>query len=64
MNSATERKRETIVIVGNGMVGHAFCKKLVSRDLNKSFQVVVLGEENSPAYDRVNLTKDMNATSA
>ncbi len=46
------------------MVGHAFCKKLVSRDLNKSFQVVVLGEENSPAYDRVNLTKYMNGTSA
>ena len=46
----------TIVVVGNGMVGHRFCERFVSQDAERRFRVVVFGEEPRPAYDRVHLT--------
>ncbi len=48
---------QTIVIVGNGMVGHALCKKLAEMDQGRSFRIIVFGDEARPAYDRVNLSK-------
>jgi nitrite reductase (NADH) large subunit len=52
------RKRpKTIVVVGNGMVGHRFCERLIEFDAARDYQLVVFGEEPRPAYDRVNLTK-------
>ena len=47
---------KNLVVIGNGMVGHRFCEKLVEHGGNKAYQVLVLGEEPRPAYDRVNLT--------
>ncbi len=48
---------KTVVVVGNGMVGHRFCERLLEFDENHHFQIVTFAEEPRPAYDRVNLTK-------
>jgi nitrite reductase (NADH) large subunit len=44
-----------IVIIGNGMVGYKFCEKLVAKNL-ADIQIVVFGEEQYAAYDRVHLS--------
>ena len=49
--------RQTIVVVGNGMVGHRFCERLVERDVNQHFHIVTFCEEPRAAYDRVGLSK-------
>ncbi|MEX2204866.1 MAG: nitrite reductase large subunit NirB [Myxococcota bacterium] len=53
---APESRRETVVVVGNGMVGHRFVEKLVEYDTARRFRVIVVGEEPRPAYDRVHLS--------
>ncbi len=45
----------SIVVVGNGMVGHHFVEELVKSELNAS--ITVLGGETRPAYDRVHLSE-------
>ncbi|SDG74835.1 nitrite reductase (NADH) large subunit [Lentzea fradiae] len=42
----------TLVVIGNGMVGH----RLVEVLRDSSWRIVVFGEENRPAYDRVALS--------
>ena len=49
--------RETVVVVGNGMVGHRFCEKLVELDPGRRRRIVTFCEEPRPAYDRVGLTR-------
>ena len=49
--------QKTIVVIGNGMVGHRFCERLVEFDVERAFKIVTFCEEPRPAYDRVNLTK-------
>lgn len=57
MNAAVEAtRRKTVVVVGHGMVGHRFVEALRSRDEHGQWQVVVLSEEQLPAYDRVGLS--------
>ncbi|GAB3446760.1 nitrite reductase large subunit NirB [Actinophytocola sediminis] len=46
----------TLVVVGNGMVGHRLVSSLRERDRAGQWRVVVFGEERRPAYDRVALT--------
>ncbi|MEO6315539.1 MAG: nitrite reductase large subunit NirB [Chitinophagaceae bacterium] len=46
-----------IVVIGNGMVGYKFCEKLVSKQGEHAFSLVVFGEEPRPAYDRVHLSE-------
>ena len=46
-----------IIIIGNGMVGHKFCEKLLAKDKKQEFQITVFGEEPYRAYDRVHLTE-------
>ncbi len=48
--------RKTLVVVGHGMVGHRFVQAAVERGLTETHDVVVIGEEARPAYDRVALT--------
>ncbi|MCA9144724.1 MAG: nitrite reductase large subunit NirB [Planctomycetales bacterium] len=50
------KNMETIVVIGNGMVGHRFCEKLVEFDTTKQYRVVTFCEEPRAAYDRVGLT--------
>ncbi|MGY1894852.1 nitrite reductase large subunit NirB [Nocardia gipuzkoensis] len=54
MNPTVARK--TAVVVGHGMVGHRFVEALRSRDTEGRWQVIVLSEEQLPAYDRVGLS--------
>src|SRR5918996_3638750 len=46
----------TVVVVGNGMVGHRFCEKLVAFDAERRYRIVTFCEEPRAAYDRVGLT--------
>jgi nitrite reductase (NADH) large subunit len=48
--------RRTIVVVGHGMVGHRFVQAAIERGLTETHDIVVVGEESRPAYDRVALT--------
>lgn len=56
--------RPTIVVVGHGMVGHRFVQAAIERGLTETHDIVVLGEEPRPAYDRVALTSFFAAASA
>ena len=51
-----ERNAGTLVVVGNGMVAHRLCERLVERDRAARWNVVVFAEEPWPAYDRVHLS--------
>ena len=48
--------RRVLVVVGHGMVGHKVAEVAVARGLTDEWDVVVLGEEEVPAYDRVALS--------
>ena len=57
MHERDERdERRTVVVVGDGMVGHRFCELLTERDSGERFRIVCIGEEPRPAYDRVHLS--------
>jgi nitrite reductase (NADH) large subunit len=49
-------RRPVLLVAGNGMVGHRFLEAAVARGLHRTEEIVVLGEEHRPAYDRVHLT--------
>src|SRR5881396_1891693 len=47
---------ETILVIGNGMACHRLCDRLTREGHEGAVpKVIVLGEENRPAYDRVRL---------
>ncbi|WP_373652292.1 nitrite reductase large subunit NirB [Schlesneria sp. DSM 10557] len=48
--------QQTIVVIGNGMVGLRFCEKLVQYDTARQYRIVTFCEEPRAAYDRVGLT--------
>ena len=48
--------RHRILVVGNGMVGQRFVDRLIDADTELLFDLVVVGEESRPAYDRVALS--------
>jgi nitrite reductase (NADH) large subunit len=58
----SERPRERLVVVGNGMVGQRLLEELVAR--GPRFDVTIVGEEPRPAYDRVNLTSFFSGKTA
>ncbi|MFC4787170.1 nitrite reductase large subunit NirB [Nocardioides sp. MAHUQ-72] len=60
----TNRRRKTLVVAGHGMVGHRFVQAAVERGLTETYDVVVVGEEPRPAYDRVALTSFFSAAGA
>jgi nitrite reductase (NADH) large subunit len=53
-----------VVVVGNGMVSHRFCERLLEYDRPGRFRLVVVGDEPRPAYDRVHLTSFFTDRSA
>tara|TARA_R110000868_G_scaffold45431_11_gene150827 strand:- start:2665 stop:5223 length:2559 start_codon:yes stop_codon:yes gene_type:complete len=58
MNSkVTPIKNETLVIIGNGMVGHHCVEQLTEQGALAQYQVHVFGEELQRAYDRVHLSE-------
>src|SRR5688500_9440173 len=56
--------RPTIVVAGNGMVGHKVVETLLARGAADEHDIVVFGEELRPAYDRVGLSSFFSGTSA
>ena len=53
----SDSPRRRLVVIGNGMVCAHFCEQLVKLSLHHEYEVIVVGEEAVPAYDRVNLAK-------
>ncbi len=56
--------RSNVVVVGNGMVSHRFCERLIEYDREKRYRLAVIGEEPRAAYDRVHLTTYFSQRSA
>jgi len=48
--------KKTLVVIGNGMVGHKFLQSMVNSDVMQDYQIVTFCEETRLAYDRVQLT--------
>lgn len=61
MSEGTHMTSGTVVVVGHGMVGHRFVESLRARDPEGAWQIVVIGEEADPAYDRVGLSSYVGA---
>ncbi len=57
ISSMNTDERLTIVVIGNGMVGHRFCEKLTELDTDGQYRIVTFCEEPRAAYDRVQLSK-------
>ena len=55
--SLEKPRKQKLVLVGNGMSGFKFCEKYLKYGVGKRYDLVVFGEEQHPAYDRVNLTR-------
>lgn len=56
--------KQTLVVIGNGMVGQNFLVSLMAHEIKDSFNVVTFCEEPIPAYDRVHLSEYFSAKSA
>ncbi|EOY5376148.1 nitrite reductase large subunit NirB [Cronobacter dublinensis] len=56
--------KQTLVVVGHGMVGHHFLEQCVNAGLQERFHIIVFGEERHPAYDRVHLSEYFAGRSA
>lgn len=54
----------TVVIVGNGMVGHRLVEAICDRGLLEQLKVIVLGGETRAAYDRVALSSYVDTRDA
>lgn len=48
-------KKQKVVVVGNGMVGHHFVAQMIEQNIDA--QLTVIGAETRPAYDRVHLSE-------
>ncbi|MGK2957668.1 MAG: nitrite reductase large subunit NirB [Acidimicrobiales bacterium] len=56
--------RRTLVVVGNGMVGHKLVETLLERGATAEWDIVTFCEETRMAYDRVGLSSFFSGTSA
>ena len=58
MNSATSfNSVQTLIVIGNGMVGHHCVEQLVAMGAQQRYRIHVFGEEGQRAYDRVHLSE-------
>lgn len=57
-------ERRTLIVIGNGMVGHKLVETLVERGATAEWDIVTFCEENRVAYDRVGLSSFFNGTTA
>ncbi|CAM9947775.1 unnamed protein product, partial [Choristocarpus tenellus] len=54
---SVDGERETVVVIGNGMVGHKFIETLKELDTTNKYKVVTFCEEKRAAYNRMRLTE-------
>jgi nitrite reductase (NADH) large subunit len=47
---------QTLIVIGNGMVGHRFLEQMVAKGATENWNVITFCEEPRVAYDRVNLS--------
>ncbi|GAB2886574.1 nitrite reductase large subunit NirB [Microbulbifer echini] len=57
-------KKQKLVVIGNGMVGHHFLEQLVENKGTSRFEVTVYCAESRPAYDRVHLSEYFSGRTA
>ncbi len=57
-------KKQTLVVIGNGMVGQNFLSTLVASEIKENYDIVTFCEEPRPAYDRVHLSEYFSGKSA
>ena len=50
-------RKQTLVVVGNGMVGHRLLELMVAKGASDRWNLVSFGEEPRVAYDRVHLSQ-------
>ncbi|MCY1193066.1 MAG: nitrite reductase large subunit NirB [Achromobacter veterisilvae] len=62
--SATSDSLQTLVVIGNGMVGHHCVEQLIARGALARYRIHVFGEESRRAYDRVHLSEYLNGRDA
>ena len=48
--------KQTLVVIGNGMVGQHFLASFVTGSGKNEYEIVTFCEEPRPAYDRVHLS--------
>ena len=48
--------KQTLVVIGNGMVGQNFLASLVASSIKETYDIVTFCEEPRAAYDRVHLS--------
>ncbi len=56
--------KQTLVVIGNGMVGQSFLQSLVASGANENYDVITFCEEPRAAYDRVHLTEYFSGKTA
>lgn len=56
-NVASLNKLQTLIVIGNGMVGHHCVEQLIERGALNHYRVHVFSEEPMRAYDRVHLSE-------
>jgi len=56
-------KNQTLIVIGNGMVGHHFLEQFSQSPAADDYQILVFGEEAQLAYDRVHLSEYLNGSS-
>ncbi len=56
--------KQTLVVIGNGMVGQRLLEELHAREMTKVYDIVTFCEEPRAAYDRVHLSEYFAGTSA
>ncbi len=57
-------KKQTLVVIGNGMVGQNFLSTLVASEIKEHYDIVTFCEEPRPAYDRVHLSEYFSGKTA
>lgn len=57
MSQISSTQKQTVIVVGNGMVGHQFIDSLLSHDQREHYDIITFSEESRVAYDRVQLTR-------
>ncbi|MEI6709347.1 MAG: FAD-dependent oxidoreductase [Methylococcales bacterium] len=56
--------KQTLLVIGNGMVGQHFLASLVASPIKAQYDIVTFCEEPRPAYDRVHLSSFFTGTTA
>jgi nitrite reductase (NADH) large subunit len=63
-NNTSPQARKTIVVIGNGMVGHKFLDLMIRHGATNDYRLITFCEESRLAYDRVNLSGYFSGKSA